>query len=89
MEPDTIIVTRNIKDDLTISKIILGSKISRMTASGDGISSEQVPENERNLACLSEPEILKLASIGVAQDKLWGAGRDIEWAVINVSYLLQ
>lgn len=87
MEPDTVIVTRNIKDELLISKIILGSKISRVMASGAaGVSTEQVPENERNMPCVSVSEALRLASIGLGQDKLWGAGRDIEWAVVKVSY---
>lgn len=45
---------------------------------------EDVPEGERNVACLTEAEVLRLAKIGVVQEELWGAGRDIEWAVTEV-----
>ncbi|XP_026319467.1 uncharacterized protein LOC113229980 [Hyposmocoma kahamanoa] len=90
VEPDTIVVTRGTDDELVISKITLGSKLTRVTASRDGVSNEQVPENERKIPCVSVSDILRLASIGVAQDKMWGAGRDIEWAVVKDEiFLLQ
>ncbi|XP_034834100.1 rifampicin phosphotransferase-like [Maniola hyperantus] len=81
VEPDTIIVKRGSEDTLSIAKIELGSKTHRVTTSSCGVSSESVPEFERTKACLSESEILKLARIAVSQEKLWGAGRDIEWAI--------
>ncbi|CAH2050125.1 unnamed protein product, partial [Iphiclides podalirius] len=80
VEPDTITVKRG-ESGLKIAKIELGSKKQRVTPEGDGVAVEEVPELERGVACLSEDEILKLAKIGVAQEELWGAGRDIEWAI--------
>ncbi|XP_026759360.2 putative phosphoenolpyruvate synthase [Galleria mellonella] len=90
VEPDTIIVKRGQEDDLTIMKIDLGSKTQRVTTASDGVTTEDVPETERGVACISETEALKLAQVGVAQEQLWGAGRDIEWAITkNGLYLLQ
>lgn len=88
VEPDTIIVKRGSDDTLSIAKIELGSKTHRVTTSSDGVSSESVPESDRTKACLSESEILKLAQIAVSQEKLWGAGRDIEWAIKDVRILI-
>ncbi|CAH0695045.1 unnamed protein product [Spodoptera exigua] len=89
VEPDTIIVKRTGKD-LSILKKDLGSKIKRVRTEGSGIEMEDVPDDERNVACITDAEALKLASIGVSQEELWGAGRDIEWAVKeNEIFLLQ
>ncbi|VVC95538.1 unnamed protein product, partial [Leptidea sinapis] len=91
VEPDTMIVKRDIHNELSVLEIKLGSKSSRIVASGTGVDEESVSEVERNTACLLDDEILKLARIGVRQDELWGAGRDIEWALTKdgVIYLLQ
>ncbi|XP_075969916.1 rifampicin phosphotransferase-like [Anticarsia gemmatalis] len=90
VEPDTIIVKRQTNGQLTITKTELGSKSQRVKTEGSGIAMEDVPEGERNVACLSEEQVLKLAKIGVVQEELWGAGRDIEWAVTeNEIFLLQ
>ncbi|XP_059048058.1 putative phosphoenolpyruvate synthase [Achroia grisella] len=90
VEPDTIIVKRSEGNPLSIIKIELGSKTQRVTTASDGVTTEDVPEAERAIPCLSEIEALKLAQLGVAQEELWGAGRDIEWAITkNGMYLLQ
>lgn len=88
VEPDTIIVKRGADDKLSIHNIELGSKTHRVTASNDGVSSESVPHSERSKACLTDSEILKLARIAVAQERLWGAARDIEWAITDVRILI-
>lgn len=46
---------------------------------------EEVPESERRVPCMSENEALRLAKLGVTQEELWGAGRDIEWAICKVA----
>ncbi|XP_059048082.1 putative phosphoenolpyruvate synthase [Achroia grisella] len=91
VDPDTIILRRGEDSNLTIMKVDLGSKTQRvMKASTGGVTTEDVPETERSLPCLSQTEALKLAEIGVAQENLWGAGRDIEWAITKDGiYLLQ
>ncbi|KAI8438209.1 hypothetical protein MSG28_010827 [Choristoneura fumiferana] len=89
VEPDTIVVSRD-GDSLTISSIELGSKTQRVSAIGNGVTMEEVPETERRVPCMSESEALRLAKLGVTQEELWGAGRDIEWAICKDDiYLLQ
>ncbi|XP_028167204.1 uncharacterized protein LOC114357667, partial [Ostrinia furnacalis] len=90
VDPDTIVVTRDLDDQLSIMSIDLGSKTQRVTAADDGVTTEAVPEADRAVACLSEEEALRLASIGVQQEDWWGAGRDIEWAISeNDIFLVQ
>ncbi|KAJ0182691.1 hypothetical protein K1T71_002060 [Dendrolimus kikuchii] len=81
VEPDTMIIKRNLNGTLTVQKSFLGSKTQRVIAVGEGVSTENVPDSERIISCLSEEEVLNLARLGVAQEELWGAGRDIEWAI--------
>ncbi|KPJ09368.1 putative phosphoenolpyruvate synthase [Papilio machaon] len=89
VEPDSIIVKRE-TNGLRISKIDLGSKKERVKPDGDGVSVETVSDEEQKVPCLTVSEILKLAKLGVSQEELWGAGRDIEWAINDdVIYLLQ
>ncbi|XP_013149612.1 PREDICTED: uncharacterized protein LOC106111948 [Papilio polytes] len=89
VEPDSIIVKRD-PNGLRIAKIDLGSKKERVKPDGDGVTVELVSEEERKMPCLTVSEILKLAKIGVSQEELWGAGRDIEWAICDGEiYLLQ
>ncbi|CAG9796773.1 unnamed protein product [Diatraea saccharalis] len=91
VEPDTFIISRDQDDSLSISTIELGSKLKRVTVCAEGgVNMEEVPLYERDTACVSNDDILRLAHIGVLQDKLWGAPRDIEWAISkNEIFLLQ
>lgn len=85
VEPDTIIIKRDFNGFVVILKTILGSKTQRVITATEGVLTENVPDNERTVACLSEVDALKLARLGVVQEELWGAGRDIEWAISEVS----
>ncbi|XP_045447354.1 putative phosphoenolpyruvate synthase [Melitaea cinxia] len=90
VEPDTIIVRRETDGKLSIAQILLGSKEHKIITTDDGITTENVSSVEKNIPCLSETEIFKLARLGISQQELWGAGRDIEWAIHNDDiYLLQ
>lgn len=86
VEPDTIVVSRSLNGDLSIASKELGSKKHRITVGGvgAGLSSEEVPEAERNAACISDDDVMRLARIGVQQEELWAAPRDIEWAIAEV-----
>lgn len=86
MDPDTIVVSRGLNDELKIAQIELGAKSTRVTPGEEGVATEEVPEAERKVACVSEAEALRLAQLGVLQEELWGAGRDIEWAISQVSH---
>ncbi|XP_048489521.1 uncharacterized phosphotransferase YvkC [Plutella xylostella] len=90
VEPDSITVARSERGEVSIAGIELGSKTHRVAAQGSGVTTEDVPENERNVACITDEQILQLAKMGVTQEELWGAPRDIEWAVTkDAIYLLQ
>ncbi|XP_038207779.1 putative phosphoenolpyruvate synthase [Zerene cesonia] len=91
VEPDTVIIKRSADHKLAIASKQVGTKTQKIVSSVNGLETEQVLDNERNVSCLSESEMLKLAEIGIAQDDLWGAGRDIEWAISKsgIVYLLQ
>lgn len=84
VEPDTFIVNRT-DAAFKITEQILGSKTRHVTASGDGTVTCDVPEPERNRACLTEAEVKALAEVSVRQEVLWGAARDIEWAYCKVN----
>ncbi|XP_050342734.1 putative phosphoenolpyruvate synthase [Nymphalis io] len=90
VEPDTIIVRREMDDKLSIAQLSLGSKTHKVTTSENGVTMINVAEHEKNIPCLSESEIFRLARLGISQEKLWGAARDIEWAIYNDDiFLLQ
>lgn len=86
VEPDTIVVARDLKDELSISSVALGAKKEFITTSESGITSKAVSDEKRNVACISNSDALKLAKIAVSQEILWGAPRDIEWAINQVSF---
>ncbi|KAH9631510.1 hypothetical protein HF086_004671 [Spodoptera exigua] len=81
VEPDTIIVKRSGKE-LSIWKKDLGSKIKRVRTEGSGIAMEDVPDDERNVACITDAEALKLASIGVLPKPLSAMNYDIVCKVL-------
>lgn len=85
-EPDTVILTRDINNDLTIDTKTLGlkNKMIQMTETGveelnglDGFS-------------INDEQILTLGRVGVYLEERFGSARDIEWAYFqNRLYLLQ
>lgn len=87
VEPDTIVVKRNKDDALSIAQVEVGSKAQRIVAGERGVAAEDVSEGERSSACLNEEEIMRLARLGVMQEQMWGAGRDIEFAIGKVKKL--
>ncbi|KOB78829.1 putative phosphoenolpyruvate synthase [Operophtera brumata] len=79
VEPDTFIIKRGQDNHLFIYKSVLGTKSQRITVNSDkGVGLEDVPAGERETACLTEGEVMSLARLGVAQEELWAAARDIE-----------
>ncbi|XP_047527658.1 putative phosphoenolpyruvate synthase [Vanessa atalanta] len=90
VEPDTVIVRRELDGTLSIAQLNLGSKTHKVTTSENGVTTTNVSEHEKNMPCLSESEIFRLARLGISQEKLWGVARDIEWAIYNDDiFLLQ
>ena len=59
-------------------------------ASGDGVVTVKLDDQESKSICLSDKVALRLAAIGINLETLFGSGRDIEWAAIDEEiYLLQ
>lgn len=59
-------------------------------ASDNGVVTVDLDNEENETICLSEEIALRLASIGVNLETLFGSARDIEWTVVNENiYLLQ
>lgn len=51
---------------------------------GNNVQEQTISPTEQSQACLSDEQILKLSTIGVTLEKLYGNARDIEWAVHKV-----
>lgn len=57
---------------------------------GGDVLQRDISKSDQEKACLSEKEIIELAAVGVALEKIYGNPRDIEWAFYeNNVYLLQ
>ncbi|GBP77850.1 Uncharacterized phosphotransferase YvkC [Eumeta japonica] len=91
VEPDTFIVSRDLTGELSVSSVQVGSKTKLVMPGNHGdVEVVDVPEEERKSTCLFNEEVLRLARLAVVQEELWGAPRDIEWAISNKDvYLLQ
>ncbi|CAK1544520.1 unnamed protein product [Leptosia nina] len=91
VEPDTYIIKRSLHGTLSIANLQLGSKTKRIVTKGTGVDCEYTSDGDRSTACLEEDDVLRIARVGARQDELWGAGRDIEFAISKdgTIYLLQ
>ncbi|XP_043593465.1 putative phosphoenolpyruvate synthase [Bombus pyrosoma] len=90
VEPDTIIVHKSWDNELTVTSSVAGNKYQKMLASENGVVTIELNDQENKTICLSEKIALRLATIGVDLEMLFGSARDIEWAVVNENiYLLQ
>ncbi|XP_015597464.1 uncharacterized protein LOC107268831 [Cephus cinctus] len=82
VEPDTIIVNRTWDDKLTINEITLGKKTKKILMSDiSGTKVEDISETESKEVCISKKIALCLAKLGLQLEALFGAPRDVEWAV--------
>ncbi|KAG4076423.1 hypothetical protein HA402_005866 [Bradysia odoriphaga] len=95
VDPDTFIVFRKYKaNSLKILEKNIGSKKHYLhmstSAQGNTVEEQTKTPTEQSQSCLSDEQILKLSTIGVLLEKLYGNARDIEWAVHkDTIYLLQ
>ena len=63
--------------------------IRQVPLPGGGIHDEEVPETERQIACLSDDEIQRLRDIARKTERHYGKPQDIEWAVESGSGEIQ
>lgn len=57
-------------------------------APGGGVEQLPVPEDERQIACLSDAQLLALRDIGIKAERHYGKPQDIEWAFDRQGNLL-
>nr|XP_034193199.1 uncharacterized protein LOC117610209 isoform X3 [Osmia lignaria]XP_034193200.1 uncharacterized protein LOC117610209 isoform X3 [Osmia lignaria] len=90
VEPDTIVVHKTWDNKLAVKSSTAGNKKEKILASGDGVVTVKLDDQESKTVCLPDKVALRLAAIGINLETLFGSGRDIEWAVIDEKiYLLQ
>lgn len=89
-DPDTITLKRTFNGQLSIAERTLGAKHARIILTDDGTIEEVLDYHQSTAQCLSDDAILKLGHLGVYLEKVFGAPRDLEFAVANGNiYLLQ
>jgi pyruvate,water dikinase len=67
----------------TLTKTRIASKAQEYVPApgGVGVVFRDVDEARRDVACLSEPEVMQLADIALRVEKHYGCPQDIEWAL--------
>lgn len=91
-DPDTIILNRTWKGEVSWKTATLGSKKIKITSGIDinGTVAEELGDEEAKRFCIKEDQALLLGEVGVELEELFGGPRDIEWAFYQDKlYLLQ
>lgn len=70
-----------IKENLTISDRHVGDKSRYVIYSKAGTDWSDVPDNMRNMPCLSDEEIIEIARIAKSTEERLSAPQDMEWAI--------
>lgn len=52
----------------------------------DDVNSSEVKDDLRKQLCLTDESLLKLCEIGIALQENYGSQRDIEWAILKVTF---
>lgn len=83
IDPDSYVIKRSYNDDQfeIVSKVVGNKKYKIQMGAATNLEKVAVSTDE---LCLSDENILTLTKIGVILEKLYGSGRDIEWATKNV-----
>jgi pyruvate,water dikinase len=69
------------KDTLNIIERVIGDKEIQVVAKGEGTVEEQVPADKRQIPCLSDEEVVRIAELAKALELHFGRPQDMEWAV--------
>ncbi|XP_003424788.2 putative phosphoenolpyruvate synthase isoform X2 [Nasonia vitripennis] len=91
VDPDTLMIERSRSDTLSLKSSTIGKKSQKVSLTSDGgTHCLGLSRHERDELSVSLELAMRLAHVGVSLDKLYGAPRDIEWAVVKDQvYLLQ
>ncbi len=77
---DTFVIRRG--DPATIVQRTVGEKNSIFVSDPDeGVAREELPPEQANRPCLSDPEILEIAHLALKLEAHFGVAQDIEWAI--------
>lgn len=91
-DPDTFFVKRSYKDELELIGSKIGQKkVQTQMDDESNVKDTELDEHKRNVLCLSEEIVLKIAKLGAIMETFFGSPRDIEFAVTKDMkiYLLQ
>lgn len=90
-DPDTVVVHRTWRDDLSVAATTRGEKKTKCVVNEIGGTTEvPVEERDREQVCLSNENALRLAEIALYLQEAYGSPRDIEFALVkDTVYLLQ
>ena len=69
------------KEDLKIIKRQVGNKVKCVARTEKGAEWAEVPENIRNMPCISDEEILEISRIAKTVEKKLKCAQDMEWAI--------
>ncbi|CAL1271861.1 unnamed protein product, partial [Larinioides sclopetarius] len=84
VEPDTFVLKRKEDRKLEIEEVVVGAKHQKMVMQDSGgTATEDIDENSRNEACLSEETVRRLGRLGVKIEKYYKSSRDIEFGIAN------
>ncbi|XP_052812980.1 uncharacterized phosphotransferase YvkC-like isoform X2 [Mya arenaria] len=87
--PDTFIIQHYPDNTLNILERRIGNKNLKVYLLGSGGTLEVESDNAGE-SCLSDGQIIQLASTAIQIEKYFGSARDIEWAIVGDKvYLLQ
>ncbi|KAK2720217.1 hypothetical protein QYM36_004195 [Artemia franciscana] len=81
-EPDTIILSRNHKNELALLDRQVGKKDLKIICDEKGNTKEvEVPLNDRSKDCLDDNIALRVGELGILTEKYFGNPRDNEFAI--------
>ncbi len=89
VNPDRFIVR---KSDFSIEKKIIGRKEKMLVRGEKGTVEIDVPEDRKDIPCLGDEEVKKLADYAMRIERHYGTPQDIEWGLdedTNELYILQ
>ncbi|HEY0877506.1 MAG TPA: PEP/pyruvate-binding domain-containing protein [Zeimonas sp.] len=80
--PDRFVVAK-VTSEISRRDVSVKMRRHRPHPCGSGVVEEEVPEAQRDVASVSDAEVLALASIARKVERHYGCAQDIEWAIAH------
>ena len=92
-EPDTMEVSYRPwldgEDKFSVGKCSVGSKKTKVVMADEGDTVEEdVAEESTSTFCMTNDTALRLARLGIELEERFGGPRDIEFAIVKVTYIM-